>query len=73
VDDLHNAIRQYLARHNARLRRPARIEQVRAGALRSLAACRRCDAPIVAGDDAPALAALLAARRCLDCYLREAA
>lgn len=69
MDDLFAAIAAHLRRHNARLR-PAPVERVWLEALRPLARCRLCQAAIVAGEgDAPAYAALLAAGRCLACYL----
>ena len=74
MDELHAAIRAYLRRHNPRViaksAPPVPLASVR---------CRACGRPIL---DAGAgrvpsgqglLGPLLAARRCVDCYVREAA
>jgi len=70
VEELHAAIREYLRDRNPRaIRRcasPVPLASVR---------CRSCGRPIMdaGAGDVGALGPLLAARRCADCYLREAA
>ena len=70
VDELHAAIAAYLRAHNPRAIKacalPVPLASVR---------CRACGRPILdagAGDVA-ALGALLTARRCVGCFLREGA
>jgi hypothetical protein len=69
VDELHTAIAAYLRRHNPRLLLacPAPVP------LLDVPRCRICKTPISAEGELFAIAVLLAARRCVDCYLREAA
>ena len=68
MEELHAAIACYLREHNPRLLTPCPppvpLAQVR---------CRSCGQPIGAGAEPGALGSLIAARRCLGCYLREAA
>ncbi len=68
MEELHAAIAAYLRRHNRRILTPypppVPLEQAR---------CRSCGVPIGAGAEPGALGYLLAARRCLGCYLRAAA
>jgi len=68
MEQLHAAIAAYLREHNPRILtpcpHPVPLAQSR---------CRSCGLPIGEGFEPGALGALIAARRCLGCYLREAA
>jgi len=67
MDELHVAIADCLRRHNLRILTPCPppipLAQVR---------CRSCGQPIGEGSEPGALGSLIAARRCIGCYLREA-
>lgn len=68
MDELHAAIAAYLRRHNPRVIKPC-PPPVPLAAVR----CRSCGRPIATEAEPGSLGYLLAARRCVDCYLREAA
>lgn len=68
MEELHAAIARYLREHNPRILTPCPPP-----VLLSQARCRSCGQPIGAGADPGALGSLIAARRCIGCYLREAA
>lgn len=68
MDKLHAAIAAYLREHNSRILTPCPSPLPLAQAR-----CRSCGQPIGAGAEPGALGSLIAARRCLGCYLREAA
>jgi hypothetical protein len=75
MDDLFAAIAVHLRRHNRRLER-APVERVWQETMRPLApapGCQCCGRAIMAGADPLTIGYLLRARRCLDCYMREAA
>jgi len=57
-----------LRRHNPRILAPCPPP-----APPAQARCRSCGVPIGAGAEPGALGSLIAARRCIGCYLREAA
>jgi len=67
---LHAAIREHLRRHN-----PRAIRRIAPPVPLALTPCTSCGRPIMAGGpvDLGGFGPLLAARRCVDCYLREAA
>jgi hypothetical protein len=69
VEELHAAITAYLRRHNPRYVTPCPPPVPFLPGPR----CRDCGARIVAEGEPFALAQLVAARRCVHCYLREAA
>jgi len=69
VDKLHAAIAAHLRKHNPRVITSCPPPMPLLDAPR----CRRCRTPITAEGDQFAIAVLIAAGRCLDCYLNEAA
>lgn len=68
MEELHATIAAYLRRQNPRILAPCPppIPLAQVG-------CRSCGQPIGAGAEPGALGTLIAARRCLGCYLREIA
>ncbi len=68
MEQLHAAVGAGRRRRNPRILTPCPPPVPLAQAR-----CRSCGQPIGAGVEPGALGALIAARRCLGCYLREAA